>query len=618
MAVHPQRFIHAANLRLGTPVSIWHSEDLDADLQTALEDATLTALTELVEQCILQEVQFLLLSGNVFIEADRSLQARLHLLSGFRQLQEENIAVFVIPGEADPAEAWRAIPDLPDNVKVCYSSGLRPEELIRDDEVTTTVSPSLWLGEADEFGIRVIPARTDARTPFRIGVISRSRFHESRRMADESAKSQEGLLLSASPAEDQHGRPDPDSAPPADVSVSTSANQASQLPAGFREFAAKLLQEGQFHYLAFTGEHAAATISEAGGLIHCPGTTQPRSWSDPSCGLCSLVDVDEDGAVKIKSLETATVGWRTCEIDLQETSDLTSLLSQMRDCLLDRGVTAAERVVAVHWIIRGDLPLILSLEENDLQGALATELPELDLQGQLVTLIHQIRCVPADWPDQLPADSPAAQYQQHFRFPGLLQRTELERLIACSSALSESWQTRLLSNLDAVDTEQILSHVRRSGADWFEPEFGVSATDDLILPEAAADEDAEAGTELLSEHPTNAATADQDSDLPDDREPESELVGDGAAEESEEDFATGELNEYAVDEDETEDETEDEDDKADTDEDADDTWGDDEADGSESDGDDWADDEKEEADDEEEYNVDEDAEADEDGSEDWQ
>lgn len=616
MAVHPQRFIHAANLRLGTPVSIWHSEDLDADLQAALEDATLTAFTELVEQCILQEVQFLLLSGNVFIEADRSLQARLHLLAGFRQLQEENIAVFVIPGEADPAEAWRAIPDLPDNVKVCYSSGLRPEELIRDDQVTTTVSPSLWLGEADEFGIRVIPARTDARTPFRIGVISRSRFHESRRMADESARSQEGLLLSASPTEGLHGRPDPDPAPPADVSVSARANQASQLPAGFREFAAKLLQEGQFHYLAFTGEHAAATISEAGGLIHCPGTTQPRSWSDPSCGLCSRVDVDEDGTVQVKPLQTATVGWRTCEIDLRETSDLTSLLSQMRDCLLDRGVTAAERVVAVHWIIRGDLPRILSLEENDLQGALATELPELDLQGRLVTLIHQIRCVPADWPDQMPADTPAAQYQQHFRYPGLMHRTELERLITCSSALSESWQTRLLSNLDAVDTEQILSHVRRTGADWFAPELSVSATDDLILPEAAADEDAEAGTERLSEHRTTAATADPDSDLPGDYEPGSQLVGDGAAEEPEEDFAAGELDQYAVDGDETDDE--DEADEEDTDEDADDTWDGDEVDGCESDEDDGVDDEEEEANDEDEYDVDEDVEADEEDSEDWQ
>src|SRR5687768_11547436 len=115
MAFEPQRFIHAANLRLDVPVSVQTAEALTEDLRVAFEDATLHAFEEVIEACIRRDVDFLLLSGNVFVEADRSLRARLTLLKGVKRLADVNIQVFVLPGDADPPEAWRSIPDLPEN-----------------------------------------------------------------------------------------------------------------------------------------------------------------------------------------------------------------------------------------------------------------------------------------------------------------------------------------------------------------------------------------------------------------------------------------------------------------------------------------------------------------------
>ena len=175
MGYHPQRFIQAANIRLDVPVSVHTADVLSDKLRTEFEDATLQAFDEVVENCFRHDVDFLLLTGNVFLESDRSLRARLTVQKGFRRLHEKGIQVFVIPGDTDPAEAWRAIPELPDNVSICYSSSPEPEELVVDDQSVTLISSSTWLGNVDDFGIQVIAKGGESIQPFRIGVISRAR-----------------------------------------------------------------------------------------------------------------------------------------------------------------------------------------------------------------------------------------------------------------------------------------------------------------------------------------------------------------------------------------------------------------------------------------------------------
>ena len=194
MAFEPQRFIHAANVRLDVPVSVQTTEKLTDELRFAFEDATLHAFDEVIEACIKRDVDFLLLSGNIFIEADRSLRARLGLLKGCARLDEYNIHVFVLPGDADPPEAWRSIPELPDNVTVCYSSSPEPMELYLKDHLATTVSASMWLGEVDDFGIRVIAKGGVGIQPFRIGVVSKAKFEESRKMASMAASASDETL----------------------------------------------------------------------------------------------------------------------------------------------------------------------------------------------------------------------------------------------------------------------------------------------------------------------------------------------------------------------------------------------------------------------------------------
>lgn len=507
MAFEPQRFIHAANVRLDVPVSVQTTEALTDELRFAFEDATLHAFDEVIDASIRHDVDFLLLSGNVFIEADRSLRARLALLKGVRRLAEHDIQVFVLPGDSDPPEAWRGIPEMPDNLVVCYSSNPEPEELYVKDRLATTISSSIWFGEADAFGIQVIAKDTDGIQPFRIGVVSKSKYEESRRMAAMAASaSDETLSASVSNltsgeqlAESDSGESDEQSTRvwrSIDVeqgelprkldsgrrSIKRSVETLESGPAdahpsldpGFIRYVDEMLHEGKLNFLALTGELGRTTLWRDDGVVHCPGTTQPRSQMEASGGACSLVEVSASGEVRISSVDSSSVDWKQIEVKVASHTNLSSILQQMKTLLLAQKPGAADRIWSVQWILRGALPVLQELARNDLDIAAAVELDELKHTGRTIRLLHDIRSLPDAWPAGDPPAGLADQFQQMVGRPRVLTDDALQTLIDSNSELSAGWKQRMTALLPSIDPEQILAKLRTDGATWFSPDFGLT------------------------------------------------------------------------------------------------------------------------------------------------
>ncbi len=509
MAFEPQRFIHAANIRLDVPVSVQTSETLTDELRFAFEDATLHAFEEVIEASVRHDVDFLLLSGNVFVEADRSLRARLTLLRGVRRLAEHDIQVFVLPGDSDPPEAWRAIPEMPENVVVCYSSNPEPEELYVKDRLATTLSSSMWFGEADGFGIRVLAKGNDGIQPFRIGVVSKAKYEEARRMAAMAASASDETLTASlqnvasgeqlngpqSPVEsaddestrvwrsiDTESGEIPRKADTARRSIKRSLETLEAGPSdahpsldpGFMRYVDEMLHDGQLNFLALTGELARTTLWRDEGVVHCPGTTQPRSQMEASGGACSLVEVSETGEIRISSVDSSCVDWKQIEVTVASHTNLSSILQQMKTLLLGLKPGAADRIWSVQWILRGALPDLQELARNDLDVAAAVELDELKHGGRTIRLLHEIRSLPNAWPPGDPPTSLADQYQQIAARSRILSDDALQTLIDANKELTSGWKQRLTSLLPSVDPEQILAKLRTDGATWFAPDFGLT------------------------------------------------------------------------------------------------------------------------------------------------
>ncbi|MEP3477785.1 MAG: hypothetical protein ABJZ55_00915 [Fuerstiella sp.] len=473
MPYEAQRFIHAANVRLDVPVSVHLSEQLTDELQHALEDATLTTFDFVVQTCIDRKVDYLLLSGNVFPETDRSLRARLTLLNGFRRLNKQHIPVFVIPGDADPAEAWRAIPEMPENVTICYSSNPEPETLIRNKRMITAVSASMWYGATDAFGIRVVGRGDDGLDPFRIGIVSRAKYDESRRMAAMSAASDEDFLNVGSEDNDAASETEAGNAlqnSEFHVRPMKDDETTAEYEAGFRDYIGHLMTEARLNYVAYMGELDRLTITLEDGKVHCPGTTQPRSELEATAGQCSMVTIDEAGKISFEEVLTSAVVWKNIDLRVEADSTLNGLLQQMKKLLDAQRRSLSDRIWAVQWTMRGPLPVLHDFLEEDLELAVAVELEDMKSDGRPIRLCHQIRTLPDPW--EVPEkDSLAMQYADSITEDAIVSRRKLMNHVRKQSDFTEGWRQRFESLVAGVDRERILSRMRIDGAQWFVPDI---------------------------------------------------------------------------------------------------------------------------------------------------
>jgi hypothetical protein len=248
-------------------------------------------------------------------------------------------------------------------------------------------------------------------------------------------------------------------------------------------------------------------------VVHCPGTTQPRSRREAAGGACSLVNISETGEVRITALDTSCVDWRVIELEVEPGADLSTLLQIMKTRLLELRPGSADQYWSVQWILRGDLPDLEHLRRSDLYTMLAVELDELQWPGRKLQLLHDLRLLPDAWPLNNPPALLADQYQTLLERPALLAESSLAAWIQRAPELSDGWKQRLLALLPSLDREQILAKLREDGGRWFEPQFSDDPEDDVDnaesddreAPDREGDADNELDTESDSESPARSA-----------------------------------------------------------------------------------------------------------------
>ncbi len=106
------RFVHAADLHLDSPFQGLRS--LDPETGRALQRATFDAFENIVALCLDEKVDALVVSGDVYDGADRSLKAQLAFRDGLARLADAGIRSFIAHGNHDPLNGWRASLTYPD------------------------------------------------------------------------------------------------------------------------------------------------------------------------------------------------------------------------------------------------------------------------------------------------------------------------------------------------------------------------------------------------------------------------------------------------------------------------------------------------------------------------
>lgn len=112
--MRPIRFIHCADLHLGTPfVGI---SELNQDIGDLLYQSTYMSFDNIVSLAIKEKVDCVLIAGDVYDSEYKSLQAQLRFKSGLSQLSDAGIRTLIAYGNHDPLNGWSATLKWPEGV----------------------------------------------------------------------------------------------------------------------------------------------------------------------------------------------------------------------------------------------------------------------------------------------------------------------------------------------------------------------------------------------------------------------------------------------------------------------------------------------------------------------
>jgi len=437
MSLSPLRFLHASNLLIDSPLEglaglLPHSNDA---LQRAAQ-ATRLAFERVVSAAIERQVDFVIFGGNTFVEAECSLGARVALLDAFERLARDEIRVFVVPGPADPAQAWRSIPDLPDNVTLFLDGESEPVAVFRDGKVVASVAAASRLAAVpptDPTAPGALRSASERRTPFSVVLL----------VGDAAAGFDD---LHAPPAADRAAN-----APMAD-------GEPNQLP----HFAAD--------YVALCAGKSRRTIALKAGIAHHPGGTQGMRPPETGPRGCTVVDVEQDGTIQCTFLPTAAVTWGRHALEITAQLSEAELSEQMQAALRAHRLDDDDSPMLMEWSVRGAGPLMEALTHEEGRRRLLERHAERHAAEGAGRMLHAFRLVADDAGlrgtlegDTLAIDSLDLIAQME-RFPHEILARSLDE-----AALPEAeWQSRLQKLIPELDHEQVFSRARRLAASWFQ------------------------------------------------------------------------------------------------------------------------------------------------------
>ena len=119
----PFRFVHTADLHLDSPLRSLALKN--PDLADLVRGATRKALETIVDLCLAEEVDALLVAGDLYDGSQTSMNTALYLAGELRRLDEAGIRVFLIRGNHDSQSTIKKELTLPPNVHL-FSGRVRP------------------------------------------------------------------------------------------------------------------------------------------------------------------------------------------------------------------------------------------------------------------------------------------------------------------------------------------------------------------------------------------------------------------------------------------------------------------------------------------------------------
>jgi DNA repair protein SbcD/Mre11 len=335
----PIRLVHASDFHLEMPV--YGLAEVPDHLRELLIEAPYHAAEQVFETALSEDVDAVLLAGDI-LNVDRAgPPAIVLLLDQFARLAERKIPIYWAGGAVDTPDSWPRSVTLPSNVHVFPIGHVESLDLTR---AGTTV------------------ARIQGTSCPEGGTVDARGFHR-----------------------DAHGL--------FTIGVAYGTNDS----AGH--------EGDRVHYMALGGRHLQQTVDEQPGIAHFCGSPQGRGPKETGPHGCTVVTVDETARAKIKFVATDTIRWIEQSLEVTATTKQEQLHDRLVERLEKLQAQHPGVDLFIRWNIRGTGPLVNRLRPNSLADELLTDLRRRFGQRSPVAWSASITCesalsVPAEWYDQ--------------------------------------------------------------------------------------------------------------------------------------------------------------------------------------------------------------------------
>jgi exonuclease SbcD len=310
--IAPFRFLHTGDLHLDSPFA-GITADAPPDVARVLRDATLTAWERIVALALAEGVDFVVVAGDVFEQANRTLLAQVRFRDGLARLAAAGVASFVVTGNHDPLSGWEPAVAWPEAAFRFGADDVTGVPARRDgEEIARVYGMSYAVRDVRENLARRF--RRDADAPFAIGLLH--------------------------------------------ANVGSQPGHLPYAPCNLAD-----LRASGMDYWALGHIHRPAVLSGANPTVVYCGNPQGRDPGEPEPRGCYVVSVDRAGRADPVFHATDVVRWRLLDVPIDEVPGEEALVESVATAA-DSARADAGRSVVVRLTLTGRGPLHASLRRS--------------------------------------------------------------------------------------------------------------------------------------------------------------------------------------------------------------------------------------------------------------
>tara|TARA_B100000686_G_C16672539_1_gene907302 strand:- start:45 stop:1304 length:1260 start_codon:yes stop_codon:yes gene_type:complete len=317
------RFIHCSDLHIDSPFKGIASQI--PSLSERLRESTFLSFYNIVKLAIAEKVDAVLIAGDIFDGADRSLQAQLKFHRGLMELTKAEIPSYIVHGNHDPSNSWSHTLDWPDGTTVFSGNKVESFPVTKAGEILA------WI-----YGISYPQREVNENLALKF-------------KKDQEQGFSIGLL---------HGN------------VGQHPGHDNYAPCSMQDLISR-----DFDYWALGHIHEFKILREDNPCIVYSGNTQARHLNETGPKGCCLVSLNSNAPAKVRFIPTDVVSYRSVTIDISNSSSINEILRTLQSQV--EGVaknSLTQEGLVIRIIITGRTAIHNELQSLGVSKTLAEEI----------------------------------------------------------------------------------------------------------------------------------------------------------------------------------------------------------------------------------------------------